>query len=182
MMLGCCHCGEEPSESVPPSESSPPSDSDGSDLLSEESSLDVVSCFCVFPRRWTFTLPPPNRVGASPCCTTYAGLRTLHYVQCTNPSQVVWETTERRSTTVTGATCNAGSSLPMFQLLIAKGVTNTTITLTSNGGTINFSYAVPNASFNCLVPFTLQLVSAVGGGAVSCYGTPSSFNVMFSPG
>lgn len=185
MLLGCCHCGEEsdsepPSDSAPPSESQPPSE----DSLSESSgsSLEVVSCFCVFPRRWAFTLPGPNRVGASPCCTSYAGNRILHFVQCTNPNSVVWATTERRSTIVTDPTCNALSSLPMFQLQITKGVTNTTIVLSSNPGTINFTYSVANASFNCLSPFILDVASAVGAGGAQCYGTPSSYLITFSPG
>jgi len=180
MLLGCCHCGETPSESTPPSVSESQSIDESASESSNESSLEVVSCWCVFPRRWTFTLPGPNRIGASACCAAYAGIRVLNFVSCTG-SVASWETTERRSTTITDPTCNSGSSFPMFGLTINKGVTNTTITIGSNSGVFNLAYSVPNTSFNCLSPFTLQIVSPFGGG-VSCYGTPSSFNVLFSPG
>ena len=75
MLLGCCHCGEEPSESIPPSESTPPSESESvseSDSESEsqsESSIETITSTCIMnigcpavPRYLRWHLDPGNNL------------------------------------------------------------------------------------------------------------------------
>lgn len=92
MLIGCCHCGEELSESIPPSESTPPSESDSesasdsdSESGSSASESDVAAlcmpvCGGVFPRRYRLDVVDsgvffPSRT----CCAGSFGSFTMHY-------------------------------------------------------------------------------------------------------
>lgn len=74
MLLGCCHCGEEPSESVPPSASASDSMQSGSLAASDGVlSTDPLTCgpCVVVPAKWIVTLSGWNGVNAShnSCCS-----------------------------------------------------------------------------------------------------------------
>ena len=83
MLLGCCHCGETPSESTPPSESShPPSESVPS--ISEEpiSERPLVCGDCdAVPYRWKVTLAGwtffPGKPTHATCCQARNGAYVL---------------------------------------------------------------------------------------------------------
>jgi hypothetical protein len=182
MLLGCCHCGETPSESVPPSQSLPPSGSQslppsGSESASA-SSIETRTCFCVFPRRWKFTFPNKTNPTGGACCDQFAGEHILDFVQCTNIDSVRWETAERTTVFPSVSPCVLGSTNPMYSLSIVKGVTNVTITLGGGGGTMNAAYSVPFATFNCLAGFTLTLAGYYGG-ALQCWA--GTQNIGFTP-
>lgn len=93
MLIGCCHCGEEPpSESIPPSESTPsasestPSASDSGPSYSEISSscISLFGCAAI-PRRLTWTVPVStgNWDGNPDClCAPYDGTHTLKFCSC----------------------------------------------------------------------------------------------------
>lgn len=80
MLLGCCHCGEQVSESVPPSESnseSMPSHSVSDSVLDNQFSVGISYCNpCVaVPRNFTVTLsgwgsPYPSHLS---CCGSING-------------------------------------------------------------------------------------------------------------
>jgi hypothetical protein len=111
MLLGCCHCGEESSESIPPSESTPPSESESvseSDFASEsvsESSIETITSTCIMnigcpavPRYLRWSLGP----GAAPfaCLDSfYVGDFKLELCSCqyvgTNNWTLVYVTTTR---------------------------------------------------------------------------------------
>lgn len=181
MLLGCCHCGQEPpSESVPPSQSLPPSESlpPSVSQSASASSLETRTCFCVFPRRWKFTFPNKTNASGGVCCDQFAGEKILDFVQCTNINSVRWETAERTTVFPSSSPCVLGSTNPMFSLSIVKGVTNVTITLGGGGGNMNAAYSVPFDTFNCLAGFTLSLAGYYGGG-LQCW---AGFqDVEFSP-
>jgi len=92
MLIGCCHCGEEPSESIPPSESEsqsesiPPSDSDDGPSYSEITSSCIASFGCAaIPQRLTWTVPVAtgNWDGSPDClCPNYDGTHVLKYCGC----------------------------------------------------------------------------------------------------
>ena len=94
MLLGCCHCGETPSESTPPSqslppsvsESVPPSESDSGPSYSEISSSCISSFGCVaIPRRltWSVAVSGGSWDGSADClCPAYDGTYTLKFCQC----------------------------------------------------------------------------------------------------
>ena len=107
MLLGCCHCGDSPSESTPPSESR--------DVTNECAICGVA------PARFQVTMTMPEIAGnCAAGCTAYKTTTTLRYVgDCT------WESDERAmafSRTIFGdiVCCditNAGIDA-MFQLRI----------------------------------------------------------------
>jgi hypothetical protein len=96
MLLGCCHCGDEPpseSDSIPPSESTPPSesasDSDQSESDSSYSeSIVDIDCVNIFgceavPRflRWEVEVTKP--ADACPCAYMTGGTFKLEFYDCT---------------------------------------------------------------------------------------------------
>jgi hypothetical protein len=98
MLMGCCHCGDEPpseSDSIPPSESTPPSES-ASDSESSQSesgssyseSIVDIDCVNVFgceaiPRflRWEVEVTKP--ADACPCTYLSGGTFKLEFFDCT---------------------------------------------------------------------------------------------------
>jgi len=94
MLLGCCHCGETPSESIPPSvsesqsqsESVPPSESDSGPSYSEITSSCIAAFGCAaIPRRltWNITVSGGSWDGDIDClCPSYNGTFTLKFCEC----------------------------------------------------------------------------------------------------
>jgi len=93
MLLGCCHCGEEQSESVPPSESTPsasesvlPSESDsGADYSVIGSSCIAAFGCAAIPRRlsWNISVSGGSWDGDIDCiCPPYNGTFTLKFCEC----------------------------------------------------------------------------------------------------
>ena len=95
MLLGCCHCGETPSESIPPSQSLPPSTSQSLPPSTSQSSgpdYSVIGSSCIsafgcaaIPRRltWTIAVTTGNWDGKPDClCPSYNGTFTLKFCEC----------------------------------------------------------------------------------------------------
>lgn len=91
MLLGCCHCGDTPSESIPPSESVPSESLPPSDDLSGPSYSEIAStCISAFgcaaiPRRltWAVSVGGGNWDGKADClCASYDGTFTLKFCDC----------------------------------------------------------------------------------------------------
>lgn len=82
MLLGCCHCGEEPSESIPPSESgSIPPSGDGSNSVLDLSARDLECGDCdAVPYRWRVTLSGWTNAGGFPSHATCCGDRNTTFV------------------------------------------------------------------------------------------------------
>jgi hypothetical protein len=95
MLLGCCHCGETPSESTPPSQSLPPSTSQSLPPSDSASGPDysVIGSGCIssfgcaaIPRRltWNITVSGGSWDGNIDClCPSYNGMFTLKFCDCT---------------------------------------------------------------------------------------------------
>lgn len=109
MLLGCCHCGETPSESTPPSQSIPPSNSISQSTPGPSDgplSTDPLTCgVCVVvPAKWVVTLSGWNGINAShdTCCGGMNGeyllsISTATSTICTIGSSYcrIWESAEK---------------------------------------------------------------------------------------
>jgi hypothetical protein len=94
MLLGCCHCGETPSESTPPSQSLPPSTSQSLPPSDSASGPDysVIGSSCIssfgcaaIPRRLTWNVAvSTGNWGSNPdcLCAAYDGSFTLKFCEC----------------------------------------------------------------------------------------------------
>jgi hypothetical protein len=91
MLIGCCHCGETPSESTPPSESSnppseslPPSESVSSDSYSDVTNSCIEDWGCAaIPRRLKVTISFDYSYINQYChCAMFAGTFFLNYHNC----------------------------------------------------------------------------------------------------
>jgi hypothetical protein len=85
MLIGCCHCGETPSESTPPSESSnPPSESVSSDSYSDVANSCIEDWGCAaIPRRLKVTISYDfNYINQRCHCSMFAGTFFLNYHNC----------------------------------------------------------------------------------------------------
>jgi hypothetical protein len=83
MLLGCCHCGETPSESTPPSVSQSQSQSQSVPSVSEspisERPLVCGDCDAV-PYRWKVTLTGWGAAGSFPTHATCCGNRNASFI------------------------------------------------------------------------------------------------------
>jgi len=83
MLLGCCHCGETPSESVPPSVSQSQSQSESVPSVSESPISDrpLVCGDCdAVPYRWRITLSGWGASGSFPTHATCCESRNASFV------------------------------------------------------------------------------------------------------
>lgn len=106
MLLGCCHCGQEPSDSVPPSQSDsmPSGSAEGSDGPLSTDPLACGVCIVV-PAKWIVTLSGWGGVNSShqSCCSGMDGQYLLSIssrtsTPCTvsSPSHCrIWESAEK---------------------------------------------------------------------------------------
>lgn len=140
MLLGCCHCGEEPpSESIPPSESTPPSES-----VSESDGISIRGIDCgdcdAVPFRWKVTLSGWEANPLLPlhqtCCLTRNGvfyfnaqttglnLLIINGVLGTSYCRV-WSTSERSKNQAASPPSCADSSSPWMAMgiRVSAGVT-----------------------------------------------------------
>lgn len=142
MMLGCCHCGEEPSESIPPSESQSQSDSVDS-VAGNEVSTDISFCQpCVaVPKRFNVTLSGWAGLYAAhaSCCSAingtysiamdalanYSGGGVNYYGGC-NYWKSSQKCTNQNSATGTAPSCAAHATRPLIEMVsILKTISST---------------------------------------------------------
>ena len=178
MLIGCCHCGEEPpSESTPPSQSVPPSES------ASVASIETLTCgVCqdsVAPRFITLNFAYSGTTGV--CCSVYsAGTYLMEYDVALNLSigQTcgAWKSSALAKQVGTSpAACNpifGSPSLCYFFFTQSFGGTNKYANVWIRFRTFTIHYQTPTALgaseyFDCLNGMTLNLLSG-GGSATPC--------------
>ncbi len=179
MLLGCCHCGEEPSESVPPSESaseSAPSDSD-SETASGSSETTFTGCNscidAIAPLRWKATIAYSGTTSTNgKCCPVYQ--QQIYYLT-NDPSTCNWVSAEKRhaESNLGAMLCTEGTGAGDAPRVILY-LTGTKLRLEyyflypTSGSTPSILRWEKNASagspINCLIGHTLNKVN-VGFGS-----------------
>lgn len=151
MLLGCCHCGEEP-----PSDSGVSSSSvDVIETIKTGCSPSLQRCLDqTVPLRFSISVA---KVGspAAVCHPHYEGSFTLFYV----PGQCYWYESAERAKTQSGASCNDTPSVPRWRLIIGSGGLSTGFGLqgiTGAGAVVNYSVSVSPGNVNCVGSFTLN--------------------------
>jgi len=163
MLLGCCHCGEEPpSESIPPSESSIQSSVDTIETVIGGCSPTLRRCLNdTVPLRFTFNV---GKVGtpSAVCHPFYEGAFTLFYM----PGFCYQYETADRAKKLNGATCDDVAAETRWRLIIGAGGSSTGFGLQGLfeiGGFItaivNYSLSVIPGNINCVNSFTLNRTS-----------------------
>lgn len=170
MLLGCCHCGQEPSDSIPPSESSQPSASDS------QPSADVIQTIdtnCAPNIRRCLNEIVPIRFGISVtkvgtpsavCHPHYEGAFTLFYV----PGECYMFNSAELAKNQSGGSCPDNTSgEPRWRMVIVGGFGAATqigvsgLFVSSGFLTTIVSYGlvVSPGNINCVNSFTLNRTS-----------------------
>lgn len=177
MLLGCCHCGGDPSESNP-------SASSVESIATEISTCAFGTCIGqVFPRRYSVTYNFGTTVF---CAASYQGSFTLHFRGDAPPLSGVggcfW-TSDAKTLEYTGDPGNPCPSsltrprfvLTMYKNTVLSGSQSFRVRLSVNAGIFELvpgnlaivSYlsmlSLPGTQLNCLSAFTLPLETASFG-------------------
>jgi hypothetical protein len=146
MLLGCCHCGQEPSESVPPSESIPPSAS-ASTSVSASNPISTTLALCepciAVPKKFSVTLSGWSGLFAAhnACCSEINGTYTIAIDDIANYSGggvnyfgscQFWKSadkcTNQNSATTVAPTCDPHATRPLIEMVsILKTISSTTM-------------------------------------------------------
>ena len=176
MLLGCCHCGETPSESTPPSQSDSGSASSGASI---ETLICGVCQDSVAPRFITLNFTYSGTTGV--CCSVYsAGAYSMEYDAglslSTGQTCGAWKSSALAKQVGTSpATCNpifGSPSLCYFFFTQSFVGTNKYANVWIRFRTFTIHYQTPTALgeseyFDCLNGMTLNLLSG-GGSATPC--------------
>jgi hypothetical protein len=183
MLLGCCHCGEEP-----PSESTPPSASESGSQSDDPSGIYIEDCqngFCfggIYPARVRLDIPGFGTPGVNQCAA-YTGSYTIPNA---GGGSVAYFSDEKILNINTGLnTIMTAGPNPASRFVISyscgQGILGFSaitisirwsITASSSPGalsSVRYEYFVIG-SINCLLPLTLTR-GAVSPGAGPCNGT-----------
>ena len=172
MLLGCCHCGETPSESQSQSQSSASSIAIGTNTCADGTCIGGV-----FALRYKLTYNFGSTVGCGP---QYRGEFILRFsVSGSTANECRWFSDER-SACYDGLTCLTVATVPRFSLTMFKTRQTTGFIyhyrfslnaesgLTSLGGACNrigmfylSELTLPSARFNCLSAFTLPILPTI---------------------
>jgi hypothetical protein len=165
MLLGCCHCGDPPSESdsIPPSES----------VISSEESIETIVGNCgnlqrclndTVPLSYNLEVIRPGPYVAV-CQPFYEGSFTLFY----NPNFCFQFNSAERAKRLVGASCVDETTHPRWRLNIGGGAAGTSMGLQALYIDSGFLVSVANyaalftpGNINCVSSFTLNLVRSVG--------------------
>lgn len=132
MLLGCCHCGEQPSDSFPPSESVP------SDSVSDSGSAPDFTygeCDCAaVPKIWEVVWPAMNANAACPIpAGTYQLNKTVNKTVPGGTSSLYcnWESSyiAPRMRVITGAWVCQSWTPPAFRIMVAPTLWGTSLRL-----------------------------------------------------
>jgi hypothetical protein len=134
MLLGCCHCGEEPpSESIPPSESTP-SESQSQSQSSGIPTTGACTDLClsgIAPTRYLLTV---STTSILPCDALYVGTFLMHIGA--SGGACGWSTTQR-AVRVNAAGCPeattcTGANAPRYTLEMVTFASGRNIILRAN--------------------------------------------------
>jgi hypothetical protein len=192
MLLGCCHCGETPSDSTPSGSASSNPSSEGASSGNEISLFGNVCGWCsVFPRRFnapitnamfTFDSRGGTRTNCaefSPVDIVYTGTTRSVPMAATPGTSgpcAVWQSVERAKNTNVAASCADHTvSTPIIEMIAQSGGTSVTLTLAAWhwGGSVfgsptyfgtlwRYTYNPPASGSNCATDFTLSFLENRG--------------------